>query len=60
MQQNNLDLIVLSLIELAKEAAQLRNRSSQNALRRLLAIDHEYIRRIETQEDTDHAQKETH
>ena len=61
MQQNNpnLDLICLNLIELAHEAAQLKNRSSQTALRRLLAIDREYIRRIERMEEQQHAQKET-
>ena len=57
MQQNNpnLDLICLNLIELAHEAAQLKNRSSQTALRRLLAIDREYIRRIEQEQQ--HAQE---
>lgn len=43
--------MTLNLIELAKAAAQLRNRSSLDALKRLYAIEREYIRRIEQQQE---------
>jgi hypothetical protein len=58
MQQHNLDLITLSLIELAKEAGRLRNRSSIYVLKRLYAIDREYVRRIMEQQEQVHVQKE--
>ena len=46
MHQNNQDLIVLSLIDLAKEANRLRNRSSIDALRRSIAVEREQMRRF--------------
>jgi hypothetical protein len=63
MQQHNpnLDLICLDLIELAKAADQLRNRSSIYALKRLCAIRRAQGQRImEQQENQAHAQKEAH
>ena len=62
MQQYNpnIDLIYLSLIDLAREAGRLRNRSSIYVLRRLYAIDREYIRRIMEQQEQAHAQSSKH
>ncbi len=58
MQQNT-DLITLNLIELAKAADQLRNRSSIYALRRLHEINREYARRItQAQENAGYGKKE--
>lgn len=51
MQQYNLDLLSLDLIELAKAASELRNRSSIYALHRLCAIRREQIRRITEQQE---------
>jgi hypothetical protein len=60
MQQHNpnLDLMTRNLIDLAQEAGRLRNRSSIYVLRRLYAIEREYVRRIEQQQEVVHAQKE--
>lgn len=60
MQQHNLDLIVMDLIELAKAADQLRNRSSIYALHRLCAIRRAQGQRIMEQQEEAHVQKETH
>ncbi len=56
MQPNNpnLDLISLNLIELAKAADQLRNRSSIYALKRLCAIRRAQGQRIMEQQEQAH------
>lgn len=59
MQQNNLDLMTRSLIELAQEASKIRHLSNLDALKRLYAIEREQIRRIMEQQEEVHAQKET-
>ncbi len=60
MQQYNpnLDLICMNLIELAKAADQLRNRSSSDALKRLCAIRRAQGQRIMEQQEQAHGKKE--
>lgn len=60
MHQNNRDLYYLNLIELAKEAGRLRNRSSMDALRRSIAVEREQMRRFAAlQQEDQHATQET-